>query len=370
MQRLLTLALSSILALAVACPKAEEPEPLPSGAKPADATPTPPAEKPAEPKPAAASTTIATKLGPMTVPGDNPQTPEKAKLGHQIFFDKRLSVDGSRSCYDCHKNEDGNGGHEPIAIGPGEKKLTRHSPVMWNVGLLPALYWDGRAATLEAQATGALAGGNMGLGKENLEKKAAEIAAIPAYKAAFDAAFPGEGTTAATIAKALSAYERTLVCDNTAYDKAKAGDATAMTPEQKKGEELFNGKAGCMACHTAPFFSTAYLAPTFYNVGIGTQGKPEADVDAGRAAHTKADADWAAFKVPTLRNVAKSAPYFHDGSVAKLEDAVRLMASGGIANKNKTPILVDKQLSDDEVKSIVAFLGALDCPTMEQPTLP
>jgi cytochrome c peroxidase len=309
----------------------------------------------------------------MAIPADNPQTPEKVALGHQLFFDVRLSVDGSRSCYSCHQNEDGNGGHDPIAIGAGDKKLTRHSPVIWNVGFLPAHYWDGRAASLEAQATGAWSGGNMGVGKENLEKKAAEIAAIAGYKAAFDAAFPGEGVTPTTVVKALAAYERTLVCDDTAWDKAQKGDAAALTDVQKKGQDLFMGKAGCVACHAPPFFSTAYQAPggAYFNIGIGTAGKAEAEVDVGRFSVTKADADWAAFKVPTLRNVGKTAPYFHDGSVATLKEAVKLMASGGIKNKNLTPLMTDKQLNAEEVDVIVAFLGALDCnKTLDKPTLP
>jgi cytochrome c peroxidase len=309
----------------------------------------------------------------MAIPADNAQTPEKVALGHQLFFDTRLSVDGSRSCYSCHQNEDGNAGHDPIAIGAGDKKLTRHSPVIWNVGFLPAHYWDGRAPSLEAQATGAWSGGNMGVGKENLEKKAAEIAAIAGYKAAFDAAFPGEGVTPTTIVKALAAYERSLVCDETAWDKAQKGDAAALTDVQKKGQDLFMGKAGCVACHAPPFFSTAYQAAggAYFNIGIGTAGKPEADVDVGRFSVTKADADWAAFKVPTLRNIGKTAPYFHDGSVATLKEAVKLMASGGIKNKNLTPLMTDKQLSDEELDAIVAFLGALDCnKTLEKPTLP
>ena len=118
---------------------------------------------------------------------------EKVALGHALFFDKRLSVDGSRSCYSCHQNEDGNGGHDPLAIGPGDKPLPRHSPVIWNVGYYQnALYWDGRAATLEDNAKAAWAGGNMGVGKENLEKKAEEIGKIAGYKKLFKAAFPEE----------------------------------------------------------------------------------------------------------------------------------------------------------------------------------
>lgn len=316
---------------------------------------------------------LPASLGEVPVPADNPQTDAKVKLGHQLFFDKRLSVDGSRACYSCHLNEDGNGGKDPLAIGAGDKMLTRHSPVIWNVGYLAELYWDGRSKSLEAQATAAWAGGNMGVGNENLEKKAAEIAAIEGYKTQFDAVFPGEGVTPTTIVKAISAYERTLVCDDTGYDKHAKGDDQALTEEQKKGLDLFMGKAACVTCHAPPHFSTAYGGPqgTYFNVGIGTKDKKEEEVDVGRAKVSNQPADWAAFKVPTLRNVAKSAPYFHDGSVAKLEDAVRVMAGGGYPNKNLSPLVVDRKLSDAEVKQLVAFLAALDCnEKLEEPTLP
>jgi cytochrome c peroxidase len=342
-------------------------------AEPAAPTPPPVAVPEPTPPPPPAAAPPKSPLGDMVIPADNAQSGAKIELGHQLFFDKRLSVDGTRSCYSCHQNEDGNGGHDAIAIGPGEKKLTRHSPVIWNVGYLTAHYWDGRAPTLEAQAIGALGGGNMGLGKDNLEKKAAELAAIPGYKTQFDAVFPGEGATAANIAKALSAYERSLVCDATAYDRFVAGDKAALNDAQTRGRELFTGEAGCIACHTPPFFSSSYTAPTgvYFNAGIGTNKKPEADVDVGRMSVTKAEADWAAFKVPSLRNVSKSAPYFHDGHVATLTEAVKLMASGGIKNKNLTPLMMDKKLTDAQVADIVAFLGSLDCNTsLAEPKLP
>jgi cytochrome c peroxidase len=312
-------------------------------------------------------------LGPMKIPEDNPQSDAKVKLGHQLFFDPRLSADGSRSCYSCHKNEDGNGGHEPLAVGAGEKQLTRHSPVIWNVGYLTTFYWDGRADSLEAQATAAWAGGNMGVGKEKLDAKAKEIDKIADYKKQFAEVFPKQGVTPDTIVKAISAYERTLVCDDTAYDKYAKGDKKALTDRQKEGLGLFLGKAGCTACHTPPHFSSTYMLEegTYFNTGTGVQGKPEAEVDVGRMQVSERETDWASFKVPSLRNVSKSAPYFHNGSVAKLEEVVRFMSSGGYANKNKSALLLDRKLSDGEVEALVAFLGALDCnKTLEQPELP
>jgi cytochrome c peroxidase len=357
-----------VLAL-VGCSKKEQPPATESAATAQATAAAAKAPPPVDPD----TLTLQYQLGDMTIPADNPQSKAKIELGHQLFFDKRLSGDGSMACYSCHLNEDGNGGHDPTAIGPGGKKLPRHSPVIWNVGYAKKHYWDGRSATLEEQALAAMAGGNMAIGKDKLEAKAKEIAKIAGYKKAFDVAFPGKGITPETIAMALSAYERTLVCDDTAFDKYAKGDKTALKPEQKRGLVTFTGKAGCTTCHTPPFFSLAFLSPegAYFNTGIGTQGKAEADVDIGRKAVTKADTDWAAFKPPSLRNVAASPPYFHDGSVATLKDAVKLMASGGVKNKNLTPLMTDKQLTDAEVDDLVAFLGALDCgKKLEEPKLP
>ena len=312
----------------------------------------------------------------LTLP-DDPKRADKVELGHVLFFDKRLSGNDDRACYSCHMNEDGNGGHDPIAIGSGDKKQTRHAPVIWNVAYFSpvtpdgkgAFYWDGRAPTLEANATAAWGGGNMGAGKDNLDKKAAELAAIPGYKKLFEAAFPGTEIKAAQVVEAISDYERTLICKDTGYDKFAAGDKTALTDQQQRGLDVFLGKGQCLICHAPPFFSTAMGIDNgvYFNVGIGT-GVPDDQVDVGRMKVTSQPVDWAAFKPPSLRNVTRSPPYFHDGSVAKLEDAVKLMASGGINNKNKNPALADRHLSDAELADLIAFLGALDCPgKLEEP---
>lgn len=356
----LAAALLSIVAFgSVACTKSAEEKPE----APAEEEPEKKAELPPAPS----------EFPELKIPEDNPQTPEKIALGHQLFFDARLSVDGSRSCYSCHQNEHGNGGETPLAVGAEEKQLTRHSPVIWNTAYFDAFYWDGRAGSLEAQAKGAWGGGNMGVGKDNLEKKAKKLSRIKAYRKQFDKVFPDEGMTPDTIAKAISAYERTLVCDDTAYDRYAKGDENALTDQQKRGWGIFMNKGQCVVCHAPPLFSSAMGVPggVYYNVGIGTTGKPEDEVDVGRMAVTEDEADWAAFKVPSLRNVSKSAPYFHDGSVATLEEAVKIMSTGGIDNKNKTALLQDRGLTEDEMTALVAFLGALDCGAkLEQPELP
>jgi cytochrome c peroxidase len=309
------------------------------------------------------------KMAPLRLP-DDPKRADKVALGHVLFFDKRLSGNNDRSCYSCHQNEDGNGGHDAVAIGSGDKPLTRHSPVLWNVGYYQnAFYWDGRAATLEANTKGAWGGGNMGAGADNLDKKADQIAAIAGYKPLLEAAFGNEPIKADHVTSAISEYMRTMICNDTAYDRYAGGDRAAMSEQQQRGLDVFMIKGGCVTCHAPPFFSTAMGVDggIYFNAGIATQGVPEDKVDVGRMAVTKDDGDWAKFKPPSLRNVTKSAPYFHDGSVAKLEDAVGLMASGGIKNKNLDSLFVDRKLSQSDLADLVAFMSALDCPNQLEP---
>jgi cytochrome c peroxidase len=324
-------------------------------------------------------------LKPLEAPTwpDDPKRAEKIALGHALFFDKRLSGDGTLACYSCHQNEDGNGGHDPLAVGAGKKVQPRHSPVIWNVAYYDqqhALYWDGRAKNLEELTKAAWGGGNMGVGKEpeKLDAKAAEMAKIKGYDKLFAAAFPdvkpGE-YKADQVASALGEYQRTLICKDTAYDKFAGGDKTALSEQQQKGLDVFMGKGQCTVCHAPPHFSTAMVTDGgFYqNAGVGTMNadgtaKPEADVDVGRMKVSNKPDDWAAFKPPSLRNVSKSAPYFHDGSVAKFEDAVTVMAKGGIPHPKKSALLRDNALTAEEIADMIAFLRALDCPgTIDPP---
>ena len=370
----LSLALA-VIALAAACKKdspGDQPAPTPTPGSGTAGSAAPPVARPSQ-GPLA-------KLEDPTWP-DDPQRAAKVALGHALFFDKRLSVDGTRACISCHENADGNGGHDPLAIGAGEKQLPRHSPVIWNVAYLDkmgALYWDGRAKNLEGLTKAAWGGGNMGVGTEpeKLDAKAAEIAKIKGYAPLLAAAFPQQKPAdikADHLASALAEYQRTLLCKDTAYDKFAAGDKAAMNEQQQRGLDVFMGKGMCTACHAPPFFSAAMNVDggVYFNVGIGTQGKPEAEVDPGRMKVTNNANDWAAMKPPSLRNVAKSAPYFHDGSGANLDDALKIMTTGGIPNKNLTPVMGDRKLTAEELADLKAFLGALDCGTLEPPkTMP
>jgi cytochrome c peroxidase len=354
----------AVLMLVAACDR--------SSTTPASGTASGSAEAEAPTGPKATEMQLQFDLGKPKIPEDNPQTDDKVKLGHQLFFDKRLSSDGSRACYSCHLNEDGNGGHDGVAIGAGNKKLSRHSPVIWNVAFLSELSWDGRSNSLEAQAKAAWAGDHMGVGEDKLEDKAKEIAKIPGYKRDFEKVFGKEGVTPGTIVKALAAFERSLICDNSKYDRFAKGDKSVLDESQKRGLELFVGKAACSMCHAPPHFSVAYggAQGVYFNVGIGTTKENE-EIDIGRMKVSNAPTDWAAFKIPTLRNAVRSRPYFHDGSIATLDEAVKIMSTGGIPNKNKSTLLMDRKLSEDEHRAVIAFVGALDCENrLDEPVLP
>ena len=295
---------------------------------------------------------------PPVVPEDNPMSAEKVALGHALFMDKRLSGDGSRSCYSCHQNELGNADGRKTALGARDKPLTRNTPTIWNVGYHEnGLYWDGRAAALENQAIGAWKGGNMGVGADNLEAKAKEIGALPEYAEQFTAVFglkEGDAVTPEHVAMALSAYERTLLCGETKFDKGEMDEAA------KRGWDLFRGKASCSTCHSGDNFSDG----GFHDVGLAhdATGKLMEGADVGRGKPAANESENYKFRTPTLRNVTKTAPYFHDGREASLEAVVRYMGAGGNAKApNLDENMRNRELTDEEVADLVAFLGALEC---------
>jgi cytochrome c peroxidase len=289
---------------------------------------------------------------PPPVPADNPMSAAKVELGHKLFMDRRLSFDGSRSCYSCHQNQLGNADGRAKALGAGDKALGRNTPTIWNVGYHAALYWDGRASSLEKQALGAWKGGNMGVGADKLDAKAAEVGALDEYKAAFSEIFgvaEGGKVEPMHVAMALSAYERTLLCG----DGERSDAAT-------RGWDLFRGKALCTTCHNGPTLSDG----RFRDVGLShdATGALLEGADVGRGKPAKDEAEKYKFRTPTLRNVAQTGPYFHDGREASLEAAVRYMASGGNPKAaSQDPGLRDAGLSDTEIADLVAYLQSLNC---------
>src|SRR5919106_1870343 len=298
----------------------------------------------------------------MPIPPDNPMTPEKVALGRQLFFDERLSIDGSRSCYSCHVCEHGLTDGLPKSIGAANKQLPRSSPTLWNIGYHKEFYWDGRSPSLEKQSMAAWTGGNMGVG-DKAREIVAKINALEGYKSQFQQVFQSDAT-AENMMKAIAAYERTIISGNTAWDRYRAGDQSAMSESAIRGWNIFQ-TIKCTNCHDGVLFSDQQ----YHNVGIGMD---QPTPDGGRANHTKNPADTGAFKTPTLRDVAKSAPYFHDGSAKTLEEAVDIMLAGGKPNQylDKKNLQPQKVLPEQR-EDLLNFLRSLnvDC-TLKKPPLP
>ncbi len=299
----------------------------------------------------------------MVIPADNPMTPEKVALGRQLFFDERLSIDGSKSCYSCHVCEKGLTDGLPKAIGPGNKTLPRHSPTLWNIGYHKEFYWDGRSPSLEKQAMAAWTGGNMGVGDKQAEV-VGRINALQGYKSQFQSVFQSDAT-AENIMKAISAFERTIISGDTPWDRYRAGNQTAISESAFRGWNIFQ-TIKCTNCHDGVLFTDQQ----YHNVGIGMD---QPTPDGGRANFTKKPEDTGAFKTPTLRDVAKSAPYFHDGSAKTLEEAVDIMLAGGKPNqyldkKNLTP----QRVLPEQREDLLNFLRSLsvDNCTLKKPPLP
>jgi cytochrome c peroxidase len=284
-------------------------------------------------------------------PIDNPSTPEKIDLGHKLFFEPRLSRSGTISCNTCHVVGAAGVDARDVAIGEGARTGPRNSPTVFNAAFLAAQFWDGRAPTLEEQAKGPIqAHVEMDLTPEEAVERLRETG----YEPYFAAAFPGERDplTFDNVAKAIAVFERTLLTPGSPFDLYLEGDTTALTTEQKRGLALFQ-EAGCIGCHNGPLLG---------GNGFSTFSHVEGGDDIGRAAVTGREEDRHVFRIPQLRNVALTAPYFHDGSAATLHEAVAIM---GIAQLNR-------QFTPEEVDLLVAYLESLtgEFPIITHPQLP
>jgi len=340
-------------------------ESMPDEPKPDESMPNEP--KPDEPKPAeAAAFEVKVPLGlpPLPIPEDNPMTAEKVELGKMLYFDKRLSKDGTISCATCHDPKIAWTEAKATSTGFGNQVGGANSPTVINAAYATTQFWDGRAKTLEEQALGPIENPiEMG---HSLPEMISTLNKLGGYKEYFQKVF-GTEVTADGVAAAIAAFERTVLSGNSPYDKFKAGDANALNEAQKRGLELFN-KSGCADCHAPPLFSSY----DFYNAGVGMDKDP---LHQGRKAVTGDDDDLGAFRTPALREVAHTGPYFHDGSAATLEDAVALMADGGKDNPNLSEMFEsvrDAKLTEQDRKDLVEFLKALsgEFPIVEPPALP
>jgi cytochrome c peroxidase len=295
----------------------------------------------------------AVRLGllPVPYPPDNPYSADKVELGRLLYFDKRLSADNTVACATCHAPEHGFTDGAAVSTGIGGQKGGRSAPTTINRAYSLAQFWDGRAATLEEQAKGPIQNPiEMGETHTNVVSK---LNGIAGYRALFERSFGSPEVTIDNAAKAIATFERTLLSGNSAYDRYKAGNKTALTASQARGMDIYFNKTKCDSCHEG----VNLTANAYANVGVGTN-KPVPDE--GRFAVTKDPADWGKFKTPTLRDISKTAPYMHDGSLKTLEEVVEFYDKGGEPNKNLDEKIKKLNLTADQKKDLVEFLKSLE----------
>lgn len=302
-------------------------------------------------------------LPPMPIPGDNPQSDAKVTLGKALYFDTRLSSDRTISCASCHRPDAAWADKTPTSEGVEHQKGGRNSPSILNSGYSVPQFWDGRALYLEKQAVGPVANPvEMDL---PLPKLIERLKASPGYVRMFKEAFDAEPSED-RVAKAIAAFERTIISRNSPYDKYLEGDHAAMSSAAVRGQVLFAGKGHCLPCHSGP----AFTDQRFHNLGVGYRNGKFADD--GRYAVTKREQDRGAFLTPRLRDVAGTPPYLHDGSEPTLEAVIELYDRGGVANPNLDPMMLPLHLSKREKADLVEFLKALsgDPVVVTPPVLP
>jgi cytochrome c peroxidase len=283
------------------------------------------------------------------VPNDNRLTPAKIALGRRLFFDRRLSRDGSLSCAGCHDPKRALTDGRVVAQGVGGAMGNRNTPIIVNRAWGDGFFFDGRAATLEQLALQPfLNPAELGMSPESL------LSVIQArYKRQFRSTFDAEPSLDLA-ARALASYLRTIVDGDSPYDRYAAGDLSALSESARRGFALFRGKAGCGQCHATPNLTDE----EFHNTGVAW--RTGTLIDEGRFAVTHAAADRGAFKTPTLREISRTAPYMHDGSFSTLADVVEYYDSGGQKNPTLDPKLRPLHLTAEEKRDILAFLGALE----------
>ncbi len=294
-------------------------------------------------------------------PADNPTTAEKVELGSMLYHDPRLSSTGTVSCSSCHNTMLGGEDNRPNSMGVHGKTGGRSAPTVWNSAFNKVQFWDGRAASLEAQAAGPVTNPiEMGMG--SWDDVVARLKAIDGYQRAFTEAFGPNSINKDNATKAIAAYERTLITPHSAYDKYVGGDKAALTAQQVKGMNKF-AELGCSSCHSGATFNGG---GSFQKFPVRDASSYEAQYhlmqDKGLAEVTKKPENEHFWKVPTLRNIALTAPYLHNGSVHTLDQAVEIMAK----------LQLGKTLNKADTTDIVAFLNALTGPFPKQqiPALP
>jgi len=333
-------------------------------------------------------------LPPVPVPRDNPMSPAKVELGRLLFFDPRLSGDASTSCASCHNPEAGWGDGSDVSRGYPGTQHWRNSQTVLNAAHYTKLFWAGEVTSLEGQAEAAATGNVAGNGDPIMMEE--RLRQIPEYVRRFKAVFGTDRPLIGDVWKAIAAFERTLVSspDQVTFDRFAKGDARALGEEAKRGLALFQGKAGCIQCHSGPLASDE----NYHNLGVPknpafeedplrqitlrfqhySRGVPEplyraADRDLGLYYTTKRDEDKGKFRTPTLRELKYTAPYMHNGAFFTLEEVVDFYDQDGGQDPGKSPLLRPLRLSAQDKKDLVAFLLSLssDKPiVVPRPALP
>lgn len=281
-------------------------------------------------------------------PDSNPYTKAKSDLGKTLFFDPLLSRSRTLSCATCHVPSLSWGDGRPHAIGEDPAGLPLRSPTLIDIAFIGPMGWDGKFEDIEAVTFGPISSPiNMNLSEPELIER---LAAIPGYTRAFAAAFGNTGITRAKVELALATYERTIVAREAPFDRWIAGSNAAISTEAKRGFQIFNGKAGCSGCHSGPSFTDG----SFHDIGTAKND----DIGRGRLFPTSEKLRYA-FKTPTLRDVARRAPYMHDGSVATLADVIELYNKGGIDRPSRSPLIKPLSLTAQEKSDLIAFLQTL-----------
>lgn len=283
-------------------------------------------------------------------PDDNRTTPERVRLGRKLFFDPRLSADGTVACASCHDPDRAFASAAPRAVGIKGHTSNRNAPSLLNRAYGKSFFWDGRSKSLEEQALEPIVNPlEMG---SSLSDVVARLDADVEYRAAFDAAYPG-GVTAENVGRALAAFERVLLSGNSRVDRFQAGDFGALGESERIGLWLFESRGQCWRCHRGP----NYTDEKFHNTGVAAL---QAEADAGRRAATRDEADRGRFKTPSLRDVSRTAPYMHDGSLGTLREVVEYYNRGAGKSRGLDPAIKPLGLSSEEIEHLVEFLKALE----------
>lgn len=289
----------------------------------------------------------------LVLPEDNPLTREKVELGKLLFFDKRLSANDTIACASCHMPALAFTDGQPVSTGIHRRQGGRSAPTAINRAFSSAQFWDGRAPTLEAQSVGPFIN-PVEHGFANHDELVAKVRSIAGYYPLFEQAFGPGPITVESIGKAIASFQRTLLSGNSAYDQfGLGGNEMALSANAQNGFRVFVGKGQCLRCH----FGFNFTDERFHNLGVDWDSD---HIDVGRYAVTNNPKDLGAFKTPTLREIARTAPYMHNGRFATLRQVIDFYDQGGITNPYLDPVIKPLNLTEQEKDDLVEFLHALN----------